>query len=214
MTVEVTGLAAAGTDLLAAADGWEAVVHLDGARPDAAGTAVTLERDTARAYRGRPVRLLPAGPTAPLPVLVSQEWRDRVDVAVGDTTRLRVAGLDVEVLVAGETPGRAGHRRGPAHRRARGDGARRRAGPRRARRPHRDEPRAPAGRRGRRRGREHLVAEEFAVLDKVGRLQLPHEFVEALDLRDRVRLGLEEDHVSVWPDRATGTSSGTEEESR
>lgn len=53
-------------------------------------------------------------------------------------------------------------------------------------------------------GREHLVAEEFAVLDKVGRLQLPHGFVEALDLRDRVRLGLEEDHVSVWPDREEG----------
>ena len=51
-------------------------------------------------------------------------------------------------------------------------------------------------------GREHLVAEEFAVLDKVGRLQLPHEFVEALELRDRVRLGLEPDHVSVWPDAA------------
>jgi len=48
-------------------------------------------------------------------------------------------------------------------------------------------------------GREHLVAEEFAVLDKVGRLQLPREFVDALELRDRVRLGLEPDHVSVWP---------------
>lgn len=48
-------------------------------------------------------------------------------------------------------------------------------------------------------GREHLVAEEFAVLDKVGRLQLPREFVAALDLKDRVRLGLEPDHVSVWP---------------
>jgi putative ABC transport system ATP-binding protein len=49
-------------------------------------------------------------------------------------------------------------------------------------------------------GREQLVAEEFAVVDRVGRLQLPREFVQSLDLRDRVRLGLEPDHVSVWPD--------------
>ncbi|WP_193509482.1 ABC transporter ATP-binding protein [Cryobacterium sp. BB736] len=48
-------------------------------------------------------------------------------------------------------------------------------------------------------GREHAVAEEFAVLDRVGRLQLPDEFMAALDLRDRVRLALEPDHVGVWP---------------
>ncbi|MCA5892406.1 ABC transporter ATP-binding protein [Isoptericola sp. NEAU-Y5] len=45
------------------------------------------------------------------------------------------------------------------------------------------------------------VAEEFAVMDRVGRLQLPSEFVEALDLRARVRLALEPDHVQVRPDR-------------
>jgi ABC-type lipoprotein export system ATPase subunit len=50
-------------------------------------------------------------------------------------------------------------------------------------------------------GAERHVAEEFAVLDRVGRLQLPPEFVEALDLRDRVRLALEPDHVQVRPDR-------------
>lgn len=49
-------------------------------------------------------------------------------------------------------------------------------------------------------GQASVVAEEFAVLDRVGRLQLPREFVEALDLRDRVRLGLEPDHVTVRPD--------------
>ncbi|WP_435520748.1 ABC transporter ATP-binding protein [Agromyces larvae] len=48
-------------------------------------------------------------------------------------------------------------------------------------------------------GDEEQVAEEFAVLDRVGRLQLPHDFVEALSLRDRVRLALETDHVGVWP---------------
>ncbi|WP_204162014.1 hypothetical protein [Rathayibacter sp. VKM Ac-2803] len=40
-------------------------------------------------------------------------------------------------------------------------------------------------------------AEEFAVLDRFGRLQLPEEFTGALGLRDRVRLGLEADHIRV-----------------
>ena len=48
-------------------------------------------------------------------------------------------------------------------------------------------------------GAEEHVAEEFAVLDRVGRLQLPHDFVQGLQLRDRVRLALESDHVGVWP---------------
>ncbi len=48
-------------------------------------------------------------------------------------------------------------------------------------------------------GEEHSVAEEFAVLDRVGRLQLPAEFVANLSLRDKVRLALETDHVGVWP---------------
>jgi putative ABC transport system ATP-binding protein len=41
--------------------------------------------------------------------------------------------------------------------------------------------------------------EEFAVLDRVGRLQLPADFRQALRLNDRVRLTLEDDHVGVWP---------------
>ena len=52
-------------------------------------------------------------------------------------------------------------------------------------------------------GAEHAVAEEYAVLDKVGRLQLPDEFVSSLDLRERVRLALEPDHVGVWPGQKT-----------
>lgn len=43
---------------------------------------------------------------------------------------------------------------------------------------------------------EH-VAEEYAVLDRAGRVQLPRGFVDALELRDRVRLDLEEDRVEV-----------------
>jgi ABC-type lipoprotein export system ATPase subunit len=42
-------------------------------------------------------------------------------------------------------------------------------------------------------------SQEYAVLDRVGRLQLPPAFVEALGLERRVRLALEEDHISVWP---------------
>ncbi|WP_353810369.1 ABC transporter ATP-binding protein [Agromyces sp. SYSU T00194] len=48
-------------------------------------------------------------------------------------------------------------------------------------------------------GREHAMAEEFAVLDRVGRLQLPDDYLARLSLRERVRLRLEADHVGVWP---------------
>ena len=48
-------------------------------------------------------------------------------------------------------------------------------------------------------GVDELVSEEYAVLDRAGRLQLPAAFVEALTLRDRVRLTLERDHVAVRP---------------
>ena len=44
------------------------------------------------------------------------------------------------------------------------------------------------------------VSEEYAVLDRAGRLQLPREHVEALNLERRVRLTLEPDHIGVWPD--------------
>jgi ABC-type lipoprotein export system ATPase subunit len=49
-------------------------------------------------------------------------------------------------------------------------------------------------------GVEALTAEEFAVLDRNGRLQLPGEFTERLHMRKRVRLALETDHIGVWPD--------------
>jgi ABC-type lipoprotein export system ATPase subunit len=50
-------------------------------------------------------------------------------------------------------------------------------------------------------GGHEMVAEEFAVLDRVGRLQLPRAAVEALGLERRVRVVLEGDHISIWPDR-------------
>jgi ABC-type lipoprotein export system ATPase subunit len=51
-------------------------------------------------------------------------------------------------------------------------------------------------------GDEHVIAEEYAVLDRAGRLQLPRDFTAALRMERRVRLGLEPDHIGVWPDHA------------
>jgi ABC-type lipoprotein export system ATPase subunit len=50
-------------------------------------------------------------------------------------------------------------------------------------------------------GDHRAISEEFAVLDRAGRLQLPKQHIAALELKNRVRLRLEEDHVGVWPDR-------------
>lgn len=55
----------------------------------------------------------------------------------------------------------------------------------------------------RRGGGHEGLAEEFAVLDRVGRLQLPREFVAALGLRHRVRLELAGDHIQIWPEEQT-----------
>lgn len=49
-------------------------------------------------------------------------------------------------------------------------------------------------------GSSRHVAEEFALLDRVGRMQLPADFVAALELKNRVRLALETDHIGVWRD--------------
>ena len=44
-----------------------------------------------------------------------------------------------------------------------------------------------------------VIAQEYAVMDRAGRVQLPQDYRDALGLRDRVRLELETDHVGVWP---------------
>ncbi|MCX5265585.1 ABC transporter ATP-binding protein [Streptomyces sp. NBC_00199] len=49
-------------------------------------------------------------------------------------------------------------------------------------------------------GHETVVAREYAMLDRAGRLQLPAEYTRTLGMRDRVALDLEEDHITVWPD--------------
>jgi putative ABC transport system ATP-binding protein len=53
-------------------------------------------------------------------------------------------------------------------------------------------------------GDHELIVEEYAVLDRVGRLQLPRAHVEALGLERRVRVVLERDHISIWPDAQRG----------
>jgi ABC-type lipoprotein export system ATPase subunit len=49
-------------------------------------------------------------------------------------------------------------------------------------------------------GQESLISREYAMLDRAGRLQLPSEYTESLNMRDRVLLELEEDHIQIWPD--------------
>jgi peptide/nickel transport system ATP-binding protein len=41
--------------------------------------------------------------------------------------------------------------------------------------------------------------EEWVILDRVGRMQLPRAYISTLEMRERVRLHLEPDHISVWP---------------
>ncbi len=51
-------------------------------------------------------------------------------------------------------------------------------------------------------GQESLVAREYAMLDRAGRLQLPAEYTQALGMEHRVALELEQDHIGIWPDDA------------
>ncbi len=56
-------------------------------------------------------------------------------------------------------------------------------------------------------GSTRTLHEEYAVLDRAGRLQLPKDYRETLGLKDRVRLDLETDHISIWDGRATSAES-------
>jgi peptide/nickel transport system ATP-binding protein len=67
-------------------------------------------------------------------------------------------------------------------------------------------------RNGKRDGSEQ---EEWVILDPVGRLQLPRAYVNTLRMRELVRVHLEPDHISVWPQEGAeppvidGSSEGT-----
>jgi ABC-type methionine transport system ATPase subunit len=56
----------------------------------------------------------------------------------------------------------------------------------------------------RRDGDIAIQEEEYAILDRAGRLQLPEAYIDALDMEDRVRLRLQEDHIGVWPEHTNG----------
>ncbi|WP_297084051.1 ABC transporter ATP-binding protein [uncultured Demequina sp.] len=56
-------------------------------------------------------------------------------------------------------------------------------------------------------GRTQTVHDEYAVLDRAGRLQLPRDYRDALELKDRVRLELETDHIGVWKDSTARPAS-------
>ncbi len=59
-----------------------------------------------------------------------------------------------------------------------------------------------------RRARNHrdgtATEEEWVILDQTGRLQIPEVYVDTLMMRGRVKVRLEPDHVSVWPELAGG----------
>lgn len=42
--------------------------------------------------------------------------------------------------------------------------------------------------------------DEFVVLDDVGRLQLPKDYIDKLNLGGRVKVLLSEDHITIWPE--------------
>ena len=42
--------------------------------------------------------------------------------------------------------------------------------------------------------------EEWVILDQAGRLQLPKPFLENLNMRERVKVRLEDSHITVWPE--------------
>jgi len=49
-------------------------------------------------------------------------------------------------------------------------------------------------------GDREAVFREYVVVDRAGRLQIPKSYMDALDLRERARVSLSDDHVSVFPE--------------
>jgi ABC-type lipoprotein export system ATPase subunit len=53
-------------------------------------------------------------------------------------------------------------------------------------------------------GREaYVYHEEYAVVDRTGRLQIPKEYLERLDVKERARIRLDAGHIEVYPEDAT-----------
>ena len=45
----------------------------------------------------------------------------------------------------------------------------------------------------------HIVSRESVVIDRVGRLQLPHKAMERYAFRGRADIHFEDDHIEIWP---------------
>nr|WP_246576485.1 ABC transporter ATP-binding protein [Actinospica durhamensis] len=60
-------------------------------------------------------------------------------------------------------------------------------------------------------GEEVRHAVEYAVLDRAGRLQLPAAMIRRLEMRDRVRLEEEADHIGVWPGQQSAEAARADE---
>jgi ABC-type lipoprotein export system ATPase subunit len=53
------------------------------------------------------------------------------------------------------------------------------------------------------RGHEaYVFHDEYAVVDRTGRLQIPKEYLERLEIQERARLRLDTDHVEIYPETA------------
>lgn len=61
-------------------------------------------------------------------------------------------------------------------------------------------------------GTQREIAEEYSVIDKNGRLQLPSSHVEELGLHERVRVTRESGHVGVWPNVAAARRGAAADE--
>ncbi|MFC9294959.1 ABC transporter ATP-binding protein [Streptomyces sp. NPDC057011] len=59
-------------------------------------------------------------------------------------------------------------------------------------------------------GAESVSEREYVMLDRTGRVQLPHKFLEALGMEHRVAVDLAADHIEVRRDDAENDVKGTE----
>jgi len=44
------------------------------------------------------------------------------------------------------------------------------------------------------------IHDEFVVVDRAGRLQIPREYMDKLELNNRVKVLMAEDHITIWPE--------------
>ncbi len=53
-----------------------------------------------------------------------------------------------------------------------------------------------------------LSEDEYVILDRAGRLQLPPSYIETLNMEERARVRLLDDHIGVWPDHEPSADNG------